>query len=361
MDDSLLQRYSRHIMLDDFGIDGQQRLAAARLLLVGVGGLGCPAALYLAAAGVGELVLMDDDEVDLTNLQRQILHSSERLGMAKTDSAAQSLAAINLHCKITARRERLTADNADNAVAAADVVVDCTDNYAARHLLNRACVRAHKPLIFGAASGFSGQLAVFDRRQKDSPCYNCLFCETDEAAETRCALLGVLAPLAGIVGCLQAAAALKIIAMPQLPSDSGRLLLIEARTMQLREVRLPPRPGLRGVRRAVLNEHYRVVAKIPDSVKKHHPSGQHRSDGAGDEDHGHGAPVLGRSARHHQRPIASAGHQRGGCAGRRDHMRNSVGGAGRMHIMYSPIPRAAAMNRRLGLAPGAPAKPPRKY
>lgn len=243
MDDLSLQRYSRHIMLDDFGIDGQERLAAARVLLVGAGGLGCPAALYLAAAGVGELVIMDNDEVDLTNLQRQILHSSDRLGQAKTDSAAKSLAAINPHCKITPRRARVTADNAPAAVAACDLTVDCTDNYATRHLLNRACVRAKKPLIFGAAGAFAGQFAVFDSRCNHSPCYNCLFCENDQATETPCALLGVFAPLAGVVGCLQAAAALKIIAMPQLPDTAGRLLLIEARTMQLREILLPRDPA----------------------------------------------------------------------------------------------------------------------
>ncbi len=241
MDDSLLQRYSRHILLDDIGVCGQERINAAKIAVAGAGGLGCPAALYLAAAGVGEIVIYDDDDVDLTNLQRQILHTTSRVGAAKTDSARRTLAAINPHSKITAKRARLDAENAAAAVAGCDAVLDCSDNYPSRHAINRACVRAKTPLVFGAAAGFDGQTAVFDSRAPASPCYHCLFCEGDDAPETPCALFGVFAPLAGIVGCMQAAAALKLLAAPHL-SKPGRLLLIEARKMEIREVRVPRDP-----------------------------------------------------------------------------------------------------------------------
>ncbi len=242
MDDSLLQRYSRHILLDDIGIEGQQRLNNARALVVGAGGLGCPAALYLAAAGFGDIVIYDNDEVDLTNLQRQILHQTSAIGEPKVDSAKNTLSALNPHCKVSAHRFRF--EEVKDAAAAAkecDVVLDCSDNYATRHLLNRACVQTLTPLVFGAASGFDGQSAVFDSRKSESPCYNCLFCESGEATETPCALMGVFAPLTGVVGCLQAAAAIKLVAAPHL-STPGRLLLIAARDMQIREVKVPRDP-----------------------------------------------------------------------------------------------------------------------
>ena len=241
MDDSLLQRYSRHILLDEIGVDGQERINDAKIVIAGAGGLGCPAALYLAAAGVGEIVLCDDDNVDLTNLQRQILHSTSAVGSPKTESAKQSLAAINPHSKITTHQIRLDENNAAEIVSDCDVAVDCSDNYPSRHAINRACVRAKTPLVFGAAAGFDGQYAVFDSRDANSPCYNCLFAEDGEAAETPCALFGVFAPLAGVVGCLQAAAALKLVAAPQL-SFPGKLLLIDARAPDIREVRIPRDP-----------------------------------------------------------------------------------------------------------------------
>ncbi|MGU9951456.1 MAG: HesA/MoeB/ThiF family protein [Gammaproteobacteria bacterium WSBS_2016_MAG_OTU1] len=242
MDDLLLQRYSRHLLLEEFDVAGQQRLAEAKVLIVGAGGLGCPAALYLTAAGVGELTIYDDDQVDLTNLQRQVLHNDKRIGINKADSACQTLGDINPHCRLVAKGEKFTAA-ADclAALAVCDVVVDCCDNYATRHLLNRLCVAHKKPLVFGAASGFCGQTAVFDSRLAESPCYHCLFCEEDDAEETPCALMGVFAPLVGVVGCLQAAAAIKLLAMPQL-ATVGNLLLIEARTMEMREVRVPKDP-----------------------------------------------------------------------------------------------------------------------
>ena len=238
MDDSLLQRYSRHILLDDIGVEGQERLRAAKIVIAGAGGLGCPAALYLAAAGVGEIVIYDDDEVDLTNLQRQILHCTDDIGKAKVASAARKLAAINANCRVSPVRARLDAANAAAEVADCAAVLDCSDNYPSRHAINRACVSAKTPLVFGAAAGFDGQMAVFDSRDSESPCYHCLFDENGDAPETPCALFGVFAPLVGIVGCMQAAAAIKIIAAPHLAA-TGKLLLIEARKMEIREVRVP--------------------------------------------------------------------------------------------------------------------------
>ena len=242
MNDDLLNRYSRHILLDEIGIDGQKALLKARVAVIGAGGLGSPAALYLAAAGVGELNIYDDDKVDLTNLQRQILHTTERIGQSKVNSAQTALHAINPHCKVTPIDERINEDNAESIISNVCAVVDGSDNYETRHLLNRVCVRLQKPLIFGAASGFDGQVAVFDSRRQDSPCYHCLFAETDSAEDTPCALMGVFAPLAGIVGCLLASETLKVLAMPKTSSLLGRLLLIDARSMRLRTVRVAKDP-----------------------------------------------------------------------------------------------------------------------
>ena len=242
MNDSQLERYSRHIMLDDIGLDGQRRLAKSRALVVGAGGLGCPAALYLAAAGVGRVVLCDADDADLTNLQRQILHTTSRIGAAKVDSAKIALAELNPEVVVSARRIRVVRENVDDLVAEADVALDCSDNYATRHLLNRACVAGRTPLVFGAALGMDGQAAVFDSRRPDSPCYNCVFSEDDDAPDARCALLGVFAPLTGIIGCVQAAEALKILANPESESLAGRLLLADARGMRIREIKVPRDP-----------------------------------------------------------------------------------------------------------------------
>ena len=242
MNDAQLERYSRHILLDDIGVEGQRRLMNSRALVVGAGGLGCPAALYLAAAGVGRLTICDADSADLTNLQRQILHTTARIGLPKVDSAKTALAELNPEVEVRALRMRVDGENAAALAAEADVVLDCSDNYATRHLLNRACVAAGVPLVFGAATAMDGQAAVFDARNPESPCYNCVFSEDDDAPETPCALLGVLAPLTGIIGCVQAAEALKILANPELGGLTGRLLLADARGMRIRAIKAPRDP-----------------------------------------------------------------------------------------------------------------------
>ena len=243
MNDDLLNRYSRHILLDDIGVAGQTALQQARVLVVGAGGLGCAAALYLAAAGVGELTICDDDAVDLTICNGRYCIPRRVSGDAKVLSAQTALNAVNPHCQVFPVGERLNAANAESIIAKADVVVDGSDNYETRHRINRVCVRLKKPLIFGAALSFDGQAAVFDGRQSDSPCYNCLFSENDKAPETACALMGVFAPLTGIIGCIQAAEAIKVLAIPQGRSLVGRLLLIDARAMRIREVRMPKDPS----------------------------------------------------------------------------------------------------------------------
>ena len=242
MEDILLQRYSRHILLDDIGMEGQQRLNNSRALIVGAGGLGSPAAIYLSASGFGVIEIYDDDEVDLTNLQRQILHDTSSIGETKVGSAKSTLTSLNPNCEIEPHRFRFeNVEDAAKAVERCDVVLDCSDNYATRHIMNRACVETKTPLVFGAASGFDGQSMLFDSRDMESPCYNCLFSEEGEAPETPCSLMGVFAPLTGVVGCLQAASAIKLIATPHL-SSPGRLLLIEAKEMRIREVRVPRDP-----------------------------------------------------------------------------------------------------------------------
>ena len=198
MNDDQLLRYSRHILLPQIDIEGQERLLAARALVIGAGGLGSPAALYLASAGIGRLTIADGDSVDMTNLQRQILHRESALGMAKVESARMRLAEINPACEINPIAARLSGEALDAEVAQADVVLDCCDNFATRHAVNRACVRFGKPLISGAAIRFDGQIAVFDPRMAGGPCYHCLFPEAAEVEETRCAVPGVFAPLPGI-------------------------------------------------------------------------------------------------------------------------------------------------------------------
>jgi adenylyltransferase/sulfurtransferase len=242
MDDTQLLRYSRHLLLDELGPEAQQRFARSRALIVGVGGLGNPAAQFLASAGIGTLTLCDADAVDLTNLQRQILFAMPEVGMPKVDAAARRLAAINPEVVLRPLRERVDAPALHALVADADVVLDCTDNFATRHAINRACVAARVPLVSGAAIRFDGQLAVFDVRRPDAPCYHCLFGEGAELEETRCATMGVFAPLVGIVGATQAAEALKLLAGAG-TSLAGRLLLVDALAMQWREVRVPRDPA----------------------------------------------------------------------------------------------------------------------
>jgi molybdopterin-synthase adenylyltransferase len=228
MEDDELLRYSRHILLDEFGIDGQARVSAAHALVIGAGGLGSPALLYLAAAGVGRITLVDDDELDLTNLQRQIAHTTARVGQPKVDSAAAAMAAINPEISIRAERLRADPELLAELVRGADVVLDCSDNFATRHAVNRACVAHRKPLVAGAALRFDGQLSVYDSRDPASPCYACLFPEDADFEETRCAVLGVFAPVVGTIGTLQAHEALKLLAGIE-PSLAGRLLMFDGR------------------------------------------------------------------------------------------------------------------------------------
>ena len=242
MDDAQLLRYSRHILLDELGPGGQERFAAAHALVVGMGGLGAPAAQFLAAAGVGTLSICDADHVDLTNLQRQILYATGDIGAPKVDAAARRIAAINPDVRVERVAARVGPAELAPLVAAADVVLDCSDNFATRHAVNAACVAARRPLVSGAALRFDGQVAVFDPRAVDSPCYHCLFGEGEELEETRCATMGVFAPLVGIVGSTQAAEALKLIAGVG-TSLAGRLLLVDARTMEWRSLKVPRDPA----------------------------------------------------------------------------------------------------------------------
>jgi len=235
MNDEQLLRYARHVLLDEVGIEGQESFLATRALIVGAGGLGSPAALYLTTAGLGDITLVDDDTVELSNLQRQILHPTAHLGQFKAESGRTTLAAYNPETRVHARVERLSADALDAAVAAAHIVLDCTDNFATRHAINRACVHHRKPLVSGAAIRFDGQVAVFDLRRDDAPCYHCLFPEGEDVEAANCATMGVFAPLVGIIGSMQAAEALKLAAGIG-ESLSGRLLMLDARYMQWRQV-----------------------------------------------------------------------------------------------------------------------------
>jgi molybdopterin/thiamine biosynthesis adenylyltransferase len=237
MDDNQLLRYSRHILLDEIGIEGQQRLLAAHALIIGAGGLGSPVALYLASAGVGKITLVDNDTVDLTNLQRQIMHAVERVGEPKVQSGKQAMLRINPQVDVIALQERLQAARLDELVGGADVVLDCSDNFATRHAVNRACVKHAKPLVSGAAIRFDGQISVFDVRKPDSPCYACLFPPDQPYEEVQCSSMGIFAPLVGIIGAMQAAEALKLLAQVG-ESLAGRLLLLEARSMEWTSIRI---------------------------------------------------------------------------------------------------------------------------
>ena len=242
MNDNQLLRYSRHILLDELGIEGQQRLLAAHALVIGAGGLGSPVALYLATAGVGTITIVDNDSVDLTNLQRQIAHNVSRIGQPKAESAATTLQAINPEVRVHALRERADAARLLQLAADADVVIDCSDNFATRHAVNAACVAHRKPLVSGAAIGFDGQVSVYDTRDAAKPCYACLFPPGAVFEEVRCATMGVFAPLVGIIGSLQAAEALKLLAGVG-ASLAGRLQMLDARTMEWTEIAMARTPG----------------------------------------------------------------------------------------------------------------------
>lgn len=242
MDDQQLLRYSRHILLPEIGIEGQEKLLASHALIIGAGGLGSPVALYLASAGVGRLTICDGDDVDLTNLQRQIVHRTGAIGSKKVHSARATLAAINPEVNVVALAERVGGERLETLVASADVVVDGSDNFATRHAVNRACVNFRRPLVSGAGVRFDGQVAVFDMRGRASPCYHCLFPEDGENEDVRCAVMGVFAPVVGIIGSIQAAEALKLLAGAGEPL-TGRLLLLDALTMQVRTVKLRKDPA----------------------------------------------------------------------------------------------------------------------
>jgi molybdopterin/thiamine biosynthesis adenylyltransferase len=235
MTDYELLRYSRHILLDDLGIEGQRRLSASHALVIGAGGLGSPVALYLGTAGVGRITLVDDDAVDLTNLQRQIAHDLSELGRPKAESARRSVRAINPLVQVEAIVQRAGAALLESWVPQADVVLDCSDNFVTRQAVNRSCVRHARPLVSGAAIGFDGQVSVYDTRTPEAPCYACLFPPDATTADARCATMGVFAPLVGIIGAVQAAEALKLLAGIG-SSLAGRLQMLDARRMEWTQI-----------------------------------------------------------------------------------------------------------------------------
>lgn len=236
MNDEQLLRYSRHILLDEVGIEGQQRILDARVLIIGAGGLGCPAAMYLASSGVGEITLVDHDTVDLSNLQRQIGHTTERVGLPKVDSLASALRDINPNLMVRTIQQRADASLLDQEVPRATVVLDCCDNYVTRQAINTACVKHHIPLVSAAIIRFDGQLQVFDLRQEKSPCYACIFPPDAQFEEVQCSSMGVFAPLVGIMGSMQSAEALKLI------SGAGnamthKLLMLDGISMEWSQMR----------------------------------------------------------------------------------------------------------------------------
>lgn len=237
MNDDQLLRYSRHIMLPELDIAGQEKLLEAKVLLVGLGGLGAPLALYLAAAGIGELVLVDDDLVEASNLQRQIIHSVEDIGDSKVSSAQNSIHAINPDCQVSIHQLRLADETLLAMVAAADLVLDGTDNFATRYAINEACVATRTPLVSGAAIRWEGQVAVFDFRDPQAPCYACLYPDTNSTADLSCADNGVAAPVVGIIGSIQALEAIKLIAGIG-ESLSGYVLVMDGKYQQWQKLKL---------------------------------------------------------------------------------------------------------------------------
>jgi len=242
LQDHELLRYSRHLLLDDLGFDGQTRILQSHVLVIGAGGLGSPAAMYLACAGVGQITLVDHDHVDLTNLQRQIAHTTQSVGESKVASAKATLTALNPHTRVNALAVRADATLLETLVCDADVVLDCCDNFATRQAVNEACVRHGKPLVSGSAIQMDGQISVYDPRDAASPCYACVFPPSVVPQETRCATLGVFAPLVGIIGSMQAAEALKLIADIGEPL-TGRMLMLDGRSMEWTQVHTGRAPG----------------------------------------------------------------------------------------------------------------------
>lgn len=242
MQDNLLLRYSRHIMLPQIEYAGQEKLTQSHALIIGAGGLGAPVALYLAASGVGTLTICDFDQVDLTNLQRQIIHTTAAVGQNKALSAQATIASLNPEVKVNVETSKLNAEALAGRVAEADVVIDCSDNFATRYLLNQLCFEHKKPLVSGAAIRFEGQLSVFDFRHDESPCYHCLYPDVGDDQELRCADNGVFAPLVGMIGTAQAAEALKIL-LGIGQTMQGRLLLLDALSAEWRPIRLKKDPS----------------------------------------------------------------------------------------------------------------------
>lgn len=238
MTDDQLLRYSRHILLNEIGIEGQEKISGGKALVIGAGGLGSPVALYLGSAGVGHITLVDDDTVDLTNLQRQIVHTLSSVGQPKVKSAQAAIAAINTEVVVSTIQARADAPMLDALVAQADVVLDCCDNFSTRQAVNAACVKHRKPLVSGAAIRFDGQISVYDTRDTGSPCYACIFPPDANFEETRCSTMGVFAPLVGIIGSMQAAEALKLLSGAG-ESIAGRLLMLDGRSMEWNDIRLP--------------------------------------------------------------------------------------------------------------------------
>ena len=242
MDDNQLLRYSRHILLDEIGIEGQQAVLAATALVIGAGGLGSPAAMYLASSGIGHLVLVDNDTVDLTNLQRQVMHTTARVGHAKAQSGREALWQINPGVEVTALCARADDAMLDELVARATVVLDCSDNFKTRHAVNRACFAHKVPLVSGAVIRFDGQISVFDPRSEASPCYSCLFPQDEKFEDVACSTMGVFAPLVGVIGAMQAAEALKLV-IGIGPSLAGRLLLLDGRSMEWTSIQIARNPA----------------------------------------------------------------------------------------------------------------------
>ncbi len=237
MDDAQLLRYSRHILLNELGIDGQEKLLASHALIIGAGGLGSPVSVYLGSAGVGHITVVDHDQVDATNLQRQIAHTLDRVGQDKAQSVRTAIAQINPDVRVTPITQRADAALLNTLVAQADVVIDCCDNFETRHAVNRACVQHGKPLVSGAAIRMDGQVSVFDSTQSDAPCYACIFPPEQAPEETRCATMGVFAPLVGIIGTVQAAEALKILSGMG-SHMAGRLLMLDGRDLSWTDIRM---------------------------------------------------------------------------------------------------------------------------
>lgn len=238
MDDAQLLRYSRHILLNELGIDGQEKLLASQALVIGAGGLGSPVALYLGSAGVGQITVVDHDHVDATNLQRQIAHTLERVGQFKAESVRTAIAQINPDVVVRPITERADAALLNTLVAKADVVLDCCDNFETRQAVNLACVQHQKPLVSGAAIRMDGQVSVFDTTHPEAPCYACIFPPEQQPEETRCATMGVFAPLVGVIGTVQAAEALKILSGMG-SHMAGRLLMLDGREMSWTDIRMP--------------------------------------------------------------------------------------------------------------------------